>query len=76
MHPLINNLAELKDNELEVKITELTRKYFMVQNVHVQQQIIMTLESYKSELSARQLAQWNNMMETRNKDLDKLINIS
>lgn len=29
MHPLINNLSEMKDAEIESKITELGKKYFM-----------------------------------------------
>ena len=41
MHPLVNNLSQLKDSELESKIQELTRKYFSTSNFQVQTQIAM-----------------------------------
>jgi hypothetical protein len=76
MHPLIGNLDSLKISELENKINDLTRKYFSTQNFEVQQQIVMALDSYKSELSRRQQEEYNKMMVSRNKDLDKLINVN
>lgn len=75
MHPLIDDLASLKDSELEGKITELTRKYFSTHNPQLQQQIVMVLESYKEELAKRQREAYEKMMQTRNKDLDKLIKV-
>jgi hypothetical protein len=76
MHPLIGNLDKLKISELENKINDLTRKYFSTHNFEVQQQIVMALDSYKSELSRRQQEEYNKMMVSRNKDLDKLINVN
>lgn len=76
MHPLIGDLSSLKDGELELKISELTRKYFSTNNFQLQQQIIMVLDSYKQELGKRQLAAYEKMMKSRNKDLDKLINVN
>ena len=76
MHPLVDNLSALKTSELENKINELTRKYFSTHNFEVQQQIVMVLESYKSEMSRRQQADYEKMINSRNKDLDKLINVS
>lgn len=75
MHPLVGDLSSLKDSDLETKINELTRKYFMTSNFHLQQQVAMTLESYKAELNNRRQAEWQRTMEMRNKDLDKLINV-
>ena len=75
MHPLADNLSNLKDNELENKIQELTRKYFMTSNYEVQHQITMLLDLHKQELSQRQAKMWQNQFEKRNKDLDKLINV-
>lgn len=75
MHPLCDNLSNLKDNELENKIQELTRKYFMTSNYEVQHQITMLLDLYKQELGQRQAKMWQNQFEKRNKDLDKLINV-
>jgi HEPN domain-containing protein len=75
MHPLISDLTDLKTPELENKISDLTRKYFASQNPDVRQQVVMILETYKEELAKRQLAEYNKMMNSRNKDLDKLINV-
>jgi hypothetical protein len=76
MHPLINDLTSLKDVELEAKINDLTKKYFVSHNPAVQQQVIMILESYKEELAKRQRDAYEKMVSSRNKDLDKLINVS
>lgn len=76
MHPLITNLASLKDAELESKLNDLTKKYFVTQNQELQSQIAMVIDTYKSEIEVRRQKEWQNMMESRNKDLDKLINIS
>jgi hypothetical protein len=76
MHPLINNLNELKDNELENKINELSKKYFSTHNFELQQQISMVIDSYREELAKRRQAEYEKMMQTRNKDLDKLINVN
>ena len=76
MHPLINNLDELKDNELENKISKLSRKYFTTHNFQLQQQITMVIDSYREELAKRRQAEYEKMMQTRNKDLDKLINVN
>jgi hypothetical protein len=76
MHPLIDNLHQLKDSELENKINDLTGKYFSARNFEVQRQIVMVLDTYKEELSRRKQIEYEKMMNSRNKDLDKLINIS
>jgi ribosomal protein L29 len=76
MHPLVDKLDTLKDNELENKINELTRKYFQTYNMGVQAQISAMLDTYKEELSNRRTAEYNKMMNNRDKGLDKLININ
>ena len=76
MHPLVGNLSTVKDTELENNINELTRKYFMARDSNVQQQIAMVLDTYKSELGERRRREYEKMMSTRDKGLDKLINVS
>lgn len=76
MHPLVGSLSSMKDGELENKINDLTSKYFSVNNVEVQQQIVMVLDTYKEELANRRAAEYNKMMNNRDKGLDKLINVS
>ena len=76
MHPLAGDLTQFKDSEIESKINDLTRKYFSTYNFELQQQISMMLETYKSEMANRRLREYEKMMNSRNKDLDKLINVS
>lgn len=76
MHPLVGDLTKLKDSEVESKINELTRRYFSTGNVDLQRQVAMVLDTYKEELAKRQRIAYENMMRGRNKDLDKLINVS
>ena len=76
MHPLINNLSEMKDSELEEKISELGKKYFMTSNFSLREQISSILETYKEEIATRRRNEWNKIQENREKGLDKLININ
>lgn len=66
----------MKDAEIELKIQELTKKYFMSHNYELQHQITMVLDTYKEEMAKRQRETYEKMMNSRNKDLDKLINVS
>lgn len=75
MHPLLHDLGSLKDAELENKINELSRKYFATSNPSVHHQISMMLDTFKEELAKRRNAEYEKMMQTRHKDLDKLINV-
>lgn len=76
MHPLVVELSNLKNTEIEAKINDLTKKYFMTSNFGVQSQIASILDAYKEELAVRQQAEWQKTMESRDKGLDKLINVS
>jgi len=76
MHPLLGNLDSLKDNELEQKIFDLSKKYFMTNNPEVQSQMIMVLNGLKEEMSKRRQAQLASLMANRDKTLDKLIKVS
>jgi hypothetical protein len=76
MHPLAGNLEELKDIELESKISDLTKKYFMTRNPGLQAQMRVMLDSYNEELRKRQQAALAKLMSNRDKSLDKLIRVS
>lgn len=75
MHPLIGDLSNFKEVELETKIHDLTRKYFITSNPELQQQISMLLDNLKMELANRNAKKWKEEYEKRDKDLDSLINI-
>lgn len=76
MHPLAGSFDTLKDSELESKIGDLTKKYFMTYNTDIKSQIAMLLDSYKEEMSKRRSIALEKLMNSRDKNLDKLINIS
>jgi FKBP-type peptidyl-prolyl cis-trans isomerase (trigger factor) len=75
MNPLIS-VGSLKDNEIDQKIQELSRKYFMTQNPEMKNQILNILNIYKEELSTRRAAAWEKQSQKNNKELDNLININ
>jgi len=76
MHPFINDLSGLTDSEVENKIFEISKRYFMTQNTHVREQILTVLAIYKEEIDKRRAALWDKTIENKNKGLDKLIQIN
>lgn len=76
MHPLTGDFEKLKDSEIESKIQDLSRKYFMTYNSDVQQQISMILNDYNQELSKRRQAALEKMMKTADKSIDNLIKVN
>jgi hypothetical protein len=76
MHPFASDLSQLKDGELEAKVQELTRKYFMSNNPEVKSQIAVFLDTYKDEMRNRQAKLWQTQQAQLNNGLDKLINVN
>lgn len=76
-NPLVDNFKDLSDNELENKITELSRKYFLAKNPALQEQVGAVLNMFKQEAITRR-AIANQKIKEQNDDsgLDNLINIS
>ena len=72
LHPLEDDLSIYSNQELEQKITELTKKYFRQRNPKVKQQMQQLLDMYKIELRERIQKEQRQKL---NLDLDKLINI-
>lgn len=75
-NPLMPDLKEVKDQELENKLHELTKKYWIAArggNGALAQQILIALESYKDEMRRRQIEQQRSLMEKQSKDFDDLI---
>lgn len=75
-HPLIENIENLKDQELESKINDLTNKYYMTTSPYIREQIVNFLTVYKETFHNRKQQELENIMKTQNKDLDNLININ
>jgi hypothetical protein len=76
LHPLSPDLSKLKDNELENKLQELSKRYFQTSNAGIQQQLIMLIEGYKEELASRRAKIWQEQYQKRDTDLDSLIKVS
>ena len=75
MHPLVNNLETFKTVEIEAKLAELSKKYFLTSNSDLQFQIGSVLDCYREELQQRRSDDWKKAQENRDKGLDKLIKI-
>lgn len=76
IHPLAEDFSQLKDAEIESKLQELSKKYWMASNPTVKQQISIFIELYKTELNSRRAKMWQEQYEKRDKDLDSLIKVS
>lgn len=74
-HPLEGNLEELKDSEIEQKISELSRKYFQAQRLgkpELLTQIATFITIYKQEMSKRYMKKSQGDLDN---DLGQLINV-
>jgi uncharacterized protein YbjQ (UPF0145 family) len=76
MHPLSGDLSSLKDNEIESKIQDLTRKYFMTHNSELQQQISNVLNDYKEEMTKRRQIALSKLMKSADKSIDNLVKVN
>jgi hypothetical protein len=75
MHPLAEDFSQLKDAEIEARVSELSKKYWQSSNPALQTQITMFLELYNEELKSRRAKLWQQQYQNRDKGLDKLINV-
>lgn len=74
MHPLVDELSGLKDQEIHSKINDLTKKYFMTHNPDIQRQIANILDELRTELGDRNRRLIEEQMKDKN--LDSLIKLS
>jgi hypothetical protein len=75
-NPLVDSFDSLTDTEIDDKITELGRKYWMSRNPEVQSQIAVLISMYKEESHVRRAQAYQKMQENGNSGLDNLINVS
>ena len=71
-HPLGEHTSVMSDEQIQEKISMLTKKYFQTRNPEAKSQINLMLDMYKLESRDRLLKKRAN---GSNNDLDKLINI-
>jgi hypothetical protein len=78
-NPLIENPSKLKDQDLENKILDLSRKYGIAMRLGqggVAQQIVITLDAYRMEQQTRQIEAMKTLQDKQKKQgLDDLINV-
>jgi hypothetical protein len=75
MHPLEQDLTELKDSEIESKLLELQKKYFIAArlgNRDLLTQLAIFVNIYKEEMYKRY---HNKTKQQFDGDLDQLINV-
>lgn len=75
-NPLVDSFSELTDTQLDTKIADLQKKYFMTHNNDVRQQILSILNMYKAEQAARIVRAKEKDLARGNSDLDGLINVN
>jgi hypothetical protein len=78
-NPLLSDPSKLKDQDLENKILDLSKKYqiaMQLGNGSIAQQIVITLDAYKSEQRRRQADSMQALQKkSRDQGLDDLINV-
>ena len=75
-NPLVDSFDDISTNDLEEKIVELQRKYFMTGNLQVQEQISAILNMYIEEAIKRRAKSMKKDIEYPESVLDNLIYIS
>lgn len=77
-NPLIDNLSKIKDDDLELKIQDLTKKYYIAarsgQGI-LCGQIVTILDMLNDELKTRYSKKLNDLQKNSDNNLDDLINI-
>ena len=77
-HPLLEDASKLKDQDLDNKIQDLSRKYFIAARMGqggAAQQLVMALDAYRSEQQRRQYQALQKAGKKQDKGLDDLINV-
>jgi hypothetical protein len=74
-HPLESDLSLLKDKDIEDKLVDLNKKYYIAArsgNINLLTQVETFVTIYKNELSKRYR---DKMKQQDDNDLDQLINV-
>ena len=77
-HPLVDNAKKLKDQDLELKIAELSQKYALASRMGqggVCEQILAILDMYREEQRYRYKQNLESLIKKDGKNLDELINV-
>lgn len=72
-------MSELKDTDIESKISELSRKYSIAARMgygDACSQLLLAIDGYKSEMQRRLLEKQKVSVKNQDRDLDDLINVN
>ena len=75
-NPLLDNMDQLTDSEVDTKINELSKKYWQTQNYKVKEQIAVIYDMYRLEAQSRRARAYQQQKDDNDNDLDGLININ
>lgn len=76
-NPLADDFSTLSDDEVNKKINELSRRYTQTRNPELQNQIMVMLDMFRQEYTARLAKQSQQFKDNDdNSDLDNLINVN
>jgi hypothetical protein len=75
-NPLVDNLSDLTDQQVEEKVSELGKKYWQTRNLQVRDQIAAIYEMYQHEAQARRAKAYQRQADDNDNDLDSLINVN
>lgn len=76
-NPLVTDLNQYTDTQLENRIFDLQRKYFLTHNPQLREQIATILDMYRIELKSRQaIAAQKQREQNGDSGLDDLIKVS
>jgi hypothetical protein len=74
-HPLINNADSLSMDELQQRISDLSKKMLWAHqsgNAYLRQQVQMALETYQNKLRERQQEEWDRQNKNNPNFGDKI----
>ena len=77
-HPLLEDPSKLKDQDLEHKIIDLTKKYHIAAGMGqgmVCEQILSALDMYKDERQRRYYESSKSIVKNQDNGFDDLINV-
>lgn len=75
-NPLVDSFAELTDQQIDEKVSELGKKYWQTQNYRLREQILSILNMYREEAQVRRAKLYQKQADDNDNDLDSLINVN
>lgn len=75
-NPLVDDMSDLTDTQVDEKVSELSKKYFQTKNAQLRSQVASIYEMYTAEAHSRRARAYQQEANKDDNDLDNLININ